>query len=76
MVVDDAVRDVIRSGDLENLGLLMRTEGGQNGHALDQSLCALAHEKRIRIEDAYTRAEDTAWVLDRLRGLRPEGVTD
>ncbi|MEQ1630787.1 MAG: ATPase, T2SS/T4P/T4SS family [Planctomycetota bacterium] len=76
LVVDDAARDVLRAGDLQNLGLLMRTEGGPNGHSLDQSLCALAQEKRIRVEDAYTRAEEKAWLLGRLRGLRPEGVTD
>lgn len=76
LVVDDAARDVIRSGDLDNLSLLIRAEGSANGHALDTSLAAMVREKRVRIEDAYARAEDKAWLLDRISVLRPEGVSE
>lgn len=76
LVVDDAARDVIRSGDLDNLSLLIRAEGSSNGHALDGSLAAMVREKLVRIEDAYARAEDKSWLLDRIAVQRLEGVTE
>jgi twitching motility protein PilT len=74
LVVDDAVRDVLRGGDLQSLRLLLRTEGGGSGHALDQSLCELALAGKVRAEDAFALGEDKAWLLDRLRSLRLEGA--
>ncbi|MGE3173895.1 MAG: ATPase, T2SS/T4P/T4SS family [Planctomycetota bacterium] len=67
LLVDEAARDVIRGGDLNNLGLLMRTEGGKNGHSLDQCMFELIQDNAIRMEDAYARAEEKAWLLERLR---------
>jgi twitching motility protein PilT len=74
LVVDDAVRDVLRGGDLQSLRLLLRSEGGGSGHALDQSLCELALAGKVRAEDAFALGEDKAWLLDRLRSLRLEGA--
>jgi twitching motility protein PilT len=69
LLVDDTARDVLRGGDLAQLALLMRLEGGSNGHSLDQSMFELITSGRVRIEDAYARAEDKGWLLDRSRGL-------
>lgn len=74
LLVDEAARDVIRSGDLPNLGLLMRTTGGKNGHSLDQDMFALINAGRIRLEDAYARAEEKAWLLERLRTPEANGA--
>ncbi len=74
LLVEEAARDVIRTGDLNNLGLLMRTEGGKNGHSLDQCMFDLISGSEIRLEDAYARAEEKAWLLERLRAPQPNGV--
>lgn len=76
LLVDEAARDVIRSGDLENLSLLIRAEGSANGHSLDGSLVAMVREKLVRIEDAYARAEDKSWLLDRVSVARVDGGTE
>ncbi len=75
MVVDDAVRDVLRRGELESLAMLIRVEGNPNGSSLDQRLFRLAKDGVIRVEDAYARAEDKAWLLDRLGSSPAEGVS-
>lgn len=75
MVVDDAARDVLRRGDLESLTMLIRVEGNPNGSSLDQRLCRLTKDGEIRVEDAYARAEDKAWLLDRLGSSQSEGVS-
>lgn len=75
MVVDDAARDVLRRGELDSLTMLIRAEGNANGASLDQRLFRLAKDGEIRVEDAYARAEDKAWLLDRLGSSQSEGVS-
>jgi twitching motility protein PilT len=72
---DEAARDVLRHGDLESLAMLMRAEGNSNGASLDQCLCRLTKDGLVRLEDAYARAEDKAWLLDRTQAASGQGVT-
>ena len=69
LVADDAVREVLRNGELANLTLLMRAEGGKNGHSLDHCMFDLIVRGLVRIEDAYLRAEEKSWLLERSRNL-------
>jgi twitching motility protein PilT len=69
LVVDDAVRETLRTGELGNLGLLLRMEGGTCGHSLDHSLLELLAAVRVRVEDVFVRAEEKAWLLERTRNL-------
>jgi twitching motility protein PilT len=75
MTIGDAARDVLRHGELDSLTMLMRAEGNANGASLDQRLCVLARDSQIRVEDAYARAEDKSWLLDRLGAGSNQGVT-
>lgn len=65
LLVDAAVREVLRGGDLANLGLLLRVEGSQCGHSLDRCLLDLLTQGRVRFEDVFARAEEKAWLLER-----------
>ncbi|HLQ36350.1 MAG TPA: ATPase, T2SS/T4P/T4SS family [Planctomycetota bacterium] len=69
MLVDDAVRDVLRAGELQNLSLLLRLEGGSSGYSLDRSLLQLLAAGKVMFEDVFARAEEKAWVLDQSRAL-------
>lgn len=70
LVVDEAVREVVRGGELADLGLLIRADGGRSGHSLDRSMLDLLAAGRVRIEDVFARAEEKAWVLDRTKDLQ------
>ena len=70
VVVDDSVREVIRGGELSDLGLLLRAEGGRVGHSLDRSLLELLTAGKVRMEDVFTRAEEKAWLLERTKDLQ------
>jgi twitching motility protein PilT len=72
LLVDDALREVIRSGDVEDVALLLRIEGGRCGHSLDRSMLELIVAGRVRFEDAFARAEEKAWLLERTRNLPAE----
>jgi len=67
LLVDDAARELLRAGELDHLTLLMRAESGANGHSLDQCMFDLVVRGLVRIEDAYTRAEEKSWLLERSR---------
>jgi Tfp pilus assembly pilus retraction ATPase PilT len=67
LLVDDPVRDVLRSGNLDQLDRLMRLDGGGSGHSLDHSMFEHVCADRVRIEDAYACASDKSWLLDRVR---------
>lgn len=67
--VDEAAREVVRKGDLNDLSLLLRAEGGPAGHPLDRSLLDLLTSGRARMEDVFARAEEKAWLLERTRNL-------
>lgn len=70
LVVDEAAREVVRSGDLGHLALLMRMDGaGGTGHSLDRSLLELLAAGQVRFADVFARAEEKAQVLDRSRQL-------
>lgn len=70
LVVDDAVREVLRSGNLDDLGLLIRADDGRCGHSLDRSMLELLAAGRVRIEDVFARAEEKAWLLERTKDLQ------
>lgn len=70
LMVDDAVRDALRRGELSDIALLLRMEGGQCGHTLDASMLELLSEGRVRMEDVFARAEEKAWVLERTRHIQ------
>ncbi|HEX5052052.1 MAG TPA: ATPase, T2SS/T4P/T4SS family [Planctomycetota bacterium] len=70
LVVDDAVRDVVRGGDINDVSLLLRAEGGRSGHSLDRSMLDLLAAGRVRIEDVFERAEEKAWLLEKTRDLQ------
>lgn len=69
LLVDDAVRDVLRAGDLANLSLLMRMGDGKNGHSLDQSMFDRVVQGQLEVEDAFARADEKGWLLERTRRL-------
>jgi twitching motility protein PilT len=69
LLVDDAARDVLRTGDLAHLNLLMRQAGSGSGHSLDRVLFSLLEMRRVRFEDVFARAEEKAWILERMRGV-------
>ncbi len=71
LVVDDAVREVVRGGDLGDISLLLRTDGSRCGHSLDRSMLDLVTAGLLRLEDAFARAEEKAWMLERTRELQP-----
>lgn len=70
LVVDDAVREVVRGGELGDVGLLLRAEGGRSGHSLDRSLLELLTAGKVRMEDVFARAEEKAWLLERTKDLQ------
>ncbi|MFT4513106.1 MAG: Tfp pilus assembly pilus retraction ATPase PilT [Planctomycetota bacterium] len=69
LIVTDAVREVIRGGELEDLGLLQRAEGGSSGYPLDRSMLDLLGSGTVRMEDVFARAEEKSWLLERTRNL-------
>jgi twitching motility protein PilT len=71
LIVDEAARDIIRAGDLQNLALLMRSAGGGNGSCFDQHAIELVRQGRIRSEDVYGLAGDKAWFVDRMELVAP-----
>lgn len=72
LCMDDAAREVVRKGDLSDLGLLLRAEGGSVGHPLDRSLLDLLTSGRARMEDVFARAEEKSWLLERSKTLDAE----
>lgn len=73
LCVDEAVCEVIRRGELSDVGLLLRAEGNRVGHSLDRSMLDLLTAGRVRMEDVFARAEEKAWLLDKTRGLQGAG---
>jgi len=71
LVVDDAVREIVRRGELGDLAMLLRAEGSRAGHSLDRSMLGLLQAGRVRMEDVFARAEEKAWLLERTRDLQP-----
>lgn len=69
LVVQDPVREVLRSGSVEDINLLLRAEGGACGHPLDRSMLDLLGSGLVRMDDVFARAEEKAWLLERTRNL-------
>jgi twitching motility protein PilT len=70
LVMDDAVREIVRRGELGDIAMLLRAEGGRAGHSLDRSMLGLLTAGRVRMEDVFARAEEKAWLLERTRDLQ------
>ncbi|MFY9345883.1 MAG: ATPase, T2SS/T4P/T4SS family [Planctomycetota bacterium] len=70
LVVDDAMRDIVRRGDLADAALLLRAADGNAGHSLDQSMLALFQRGLVRLDDVFVRAEEKAWLLERTRTVQ------
>lgn len=73
LVVDEAVCDVIRHGELTDVALLLRTEGTRVGWSLDRCLLELLTAGRVRMDDVFARAEEKAWLLEKTRGAQGAG---
>lgn len=73
LVADEAVCEVIRRGELSDVGLLLRAEGNRAGHSLDRSMLDLLTAGRVRMDDVFARAEEKAWLLEKTRGLQGAG---
>ena len=69
LIVSDAVREVVRNGEIEDIGLLQRAEGGAGGYPLDRSMLDLLGSGQVRMDDVFARAEEKAWLLERTRNL-------
>jgi len=69
LVVQDAVREILRTGDLNDINLLLRAEGGVCGHPLDRSMLELLGNGSVRMDDVFARAEEKSWLLERTRNL-------
>ena len=69
LVVQDPVREVLRSGGVEDINLLLRAEGGACGYPLDRSMLDLLGSGLVRMDDVFARAEEKAWLLERTRNL-------
>jgi twitching motility protein PilT len=67
LLVDGPAREVLRSGELGDLRLLMRAADGRCGWPLDHSLLELLTAGRTRVEDVFPRAEEKARFLARSR---------
>jgi twitching motility protein PilT len=61
LLVNHSAREVIRDGALAQIPLLLRIDAC--GHSLDSSLRELFAAGRIRFEEAFSRAEDKAVIL-------------
>ncbi|GDY02712.1 twitching motility protein PilT [Planctomycetota bacterium] len=74
LFVDSAARELLRNGELASLNLLMRASNDDSGHSLDHSMIDLIGRGLLRIEDAYSRAEEKSWLLDRSKKLAGKGA--
>ncbi len=73
LVVDDAVREVIRHGELGDVSLLLRSASNRAGHSLDRCMLDLLTKGRVRMDDVFARAEEKAWLLEQTRTLQGAG---
>ena len=69
LIVNESAREVIRGGELDDIGLLLRADGGACGHPLDRSMLDLLGSGLVRMDDVFARAEEKAWLLERTRNL-------
>jgi Tfp pilus assembly pilus retraction ATPase PilT len=75
LIVNESAREVVRNGDIEDIGLLLRAEGGACGHPLDRSMLDLLGSGLVRMDDVFARAEEKAWLLERTRNLTVANAT-
>ncbi len=69
LIVDESVREVVRGGDLSDIGLLLRGEGSRVGYSLDRSMLDLLVAGKVSMEDVFARVGEKAWLLERTRTL-------
>ncbi|MFO1076943.1 MAG: ATPase, T2SS/T4P/T4SS family [Planctomycetota bacterium] len=74
LLVDERVREALRKGDLTNIQLLLRAGDGACGHSLDICMLQLLQSGQIRMADAFARAEEKAWLLERTKAMNAEVV--
>ncbi len=63
LLMDASAREVVRSGSLGRLSLLMNMDCGSSGHSVDQSLDKLLQAGEIHLEDAFRFADEKSRVL-------------
>lgn len=63
LAMNDSAREVVRAGTLSQLNLLMRLDGSDCGHSMDDSLIGLVDDQQITFEEAFRRAEDKSRLL-------------
>jgi twitching motility protein PilT len=64
---NDGVREVVRAGATQKLGLVLRLEHEECGHTMDSSLLALLRSGRVSFEDAFVFADDKKAVLQSMQ---------
>ena len=69
LIVQDAVREILRAGNIEDINLLLRSEDSTSGYPLDRSMLDLLASGRVRMDDVFARAEEKAGLLERTRNL-------
>lgn len=67
LVMDQAARNVVRSGSLSQLNLLMSMEHGRSGYSIDVCLEQLLESGAINLEDAFHYATEKGRFLRRAR---------
>jgi twitching motility protein PilT len=70
LLVNAPAIDIIRTGDLSDLSLLLRADGSACGYPLDRSMLDLLGCGLVTMDDVFIRAEEKAWVLERTRHLK------
>lgn len=60
---DEAVREVVRSGSIDNLNLLLRLGGQNAGHTMDASLLRMLEDDVATFDDVFPHATDKAMFL-------------
>ncbi len=74
LLVDEPAREILRSGRVDDLAMLLRMEDGSAGHSLDHSMFRLLTAGKVRMQDIFARAEEKAWLLERTRHLEAKEV--
>lgn len=69
LLVEDPAREILRSGKIDDITLLLRMEDDAAGHSLDRSMFQLLMDGRVRMPDIFARCEEKAWLLERTQNL-------
>lgn len=69
LLVEDPAREILRSGKIDDIALLLRMEDDAAGHSLDRSMFRLLTDGKVRMPDVFARCEEKAWLLERTQNL-------